>query len=87
LNGAPVASIPRQWTAGRAGSYDVVLPQSAVRGGLNRLVFRVMPASSSEAPMVPGLSSGAAVALWYVRVHPTAGAARTPSAGPPRPSD
>jgi hypothetical protein len=73
LNGSPVATIPLRWTPGRVGSYDVVLPRAAVRRGANRLVLRVarLPATPSDL-VHPGLTDGAAVALWYLRVHPAA---------------
>ena len=74
LNDTPVASIPLQWTTGRVGAYDILLPRAAVRRGNNLLVLRVRRgAESSMTAVRPGLTGGSAVGLWYVRVHPAAG--------------
>jgi hypothetical protein len=74
LNGVPVATIDLRWTPERVGSYDVVLPQAAVRRGANRLVLRVVPRASAPSDSAsdprPGLTDGDALTLWYLRVHP-----------------
>jgi hypothetical protein len=73
LNGVNVATIALRWTPNRVGAYDVVLPGAAVRRGDNRLVLRVRGSGNSElSPVRPGLTPGEAVALWYVRVRPSA---------------
>jgi 4-amino-4-deoxy-L-arabinose transferase-like glycosyltransferase len=73
LNGVSVTTVSLRWTPGRVGAYDIVLPAAAVRRGENRLVLRVNDsAGPAAAPVRPGLTSGAAVALWYVRVRPSA---------------
>lgn len=71
LNGVEITTIPLRWTPGRVGAYDVVLPATAARRGGNRLVVRVLGTSSADAAVRrPGLTPGAAVALWYIRVRP-----------------
>jgi 4-amino-4-deoxy-L-arabinose transferase-like glycosyltransferase len=73
LNGMSVATIALQWSPGRVGAYNIVLPRAAVRRGANHLVLRVTrPAESATATIRPGLTAGDAVGLWYVRVHPPA---------------
>jgi 4-amino-4-deoxy-L-arabinose transferase-like glycosyltransferase len=69
LNGSPVTAIPLRWTPGRVGSYDFTLPHAAARRGVNELVLRVRRPASSEA-VQPGLTSGDAVGVWYLRVRP-----------------
>jgi 4-amino-4-deoxy-L-arabinose transferase-like glycosyltransferase len=68
LNGVDVGEIQLRWTPSRVGAYDIVLPRTAVRRGVNRLVLRVKRPAGS--PVRPGLSDGDAVGFWYVRVHP-----------------
>jgi hypothetical protein len=68
LNGTDIGDIPLRWTAGRVGSYEILLPRTAARRGTNRLVLRVKRPNTS--PLRPGLTDGDAVGLWYVRVHP-----------------
>ena len=70
LNGAEVGEIQLRWTSGRVGSYEIVLPRTAVRRGVNRLVLRVKRPVVS--PLRPGLTDGDAIGLWYLRVHPAA---------------
>jgi hypothetical protein len=55
LNGISIRRMRLQWTPGRVGAYDIVLPRATVRRGTNRVVVRVI--------------DGGAVALWYLRVH------------------
>ena len=70
LNDVLVGEIQLQWVPGRVGAYDILLPRTAVRRGVNRLVLRVKrPAASG---LRPGLTDGDALGLWYVRVHPPA---------------
>ncbi len=68
LNGLPVGEIQLRWTPSRVGAYDILLPRTAVRRGVNRLVLRVKRPAAS--PVRPGLTDGDAVGLWYVRAHP-----------------
>ncbi len=68
LNGIDVGEIQLRWTPNRVGAYDILLPRTAVRRGVNRLVLRVKRPAAS--PVRPGLSDGDAMGLWYVRVHP-----------------
>jgi 4-amino-4-deoxy-L-arabinose transferase-like glycosyltransferase len=68
LNGVHVGEIQLHWTPGRVGAYDILLPRTAVRRGVNRLALRVKRPAAS--PVRPGLTDGDAVGLWYVRVHP-----------------
>ena len=56
LNGTSIRRMRLQWTPGRVGAYDIVLPRANVRRGSNRVTVRVI--------------DGHAVALWYLRVHP-----------------
>jgi 4-amino-4-deoxy-L-arabinose transferase-like glycosyltransferase len=68
LNGIDVGEIQLRWTPSRVGAYDILLPRTAVRRGVNRLVLRVKRPAGSL--VRPGLSDGDAVGFWYVRVHP-----------------
>ena len=68
LNDIHIGDIQLQWTPGRVGAYDILLPRTAARRGMNRLVLRVKRTAGSL--VRPGLADGDAVALWYVRVHP-----------------
>jgi hypothetical protein len=71
LNGTRVTTIPLRWTPARVGSYEIVLPRSAVRRGTNELVLRVVrPPTVPPDAVRPGLTDGDAVAVWYLRVHP-----------------
>jgi 4-amino-4-deoxy-L-arabinose transferase-like glycosyltransferase len=68
LNDVQIGEIQLRWTPDRVGTYDILLPRTAVRRGVNRLVLRVKRPAAS--PVRPGLTDGDAVGLWYVRVHP-----------------
>lgn len=71
INGTPLQALTLDWNAARVGTYTFVLPRTAVRRGLNRLVLRVRRADPVVAPRIrPGLSDGDAIGLWYVRVQP-----------------
>jgi hypothetical protein len=73
LNGTPIATTPLTWSADRVGAYDITLPQSAVRAGVNDLEVRVMRpgADQTRTPSEqPGLTEGDAAAVWYFRLHP-----------------
>jgi hypothetical protein len=77
LNGGQVATTTLHPTLDRVGAYDVVLPKSLVRRGLNDLVVRVVRASPEVPGVRPGLSNGDAASVWFVRLHP-------PPSGKPR---
>jgi hypothetical protein len=71
FNGVDVGDVDLRWSPGRVGSYNLKLPPGAARRGINRLTLALTPASSADgAAARPGLSDGAAFALWYVRFHP-----------------
>jgi hypothetical protein len=71
LNGMPLDTLSLGWTPDRVGSYTVTLPRTMVRRGFNRLVLRVRRAGPTVDPRIlPGLSDGDAIGLWYVRVQP-----------------
>ncbi len=72
LNGSFVARIDLRWTPDRVGAYDIRLPRTAARKGTNRLKFvraRRGQSSAERTPVVPGVSDGSMIALWYVRVR------------------
>lgn len=60
LNGRAIATLPLQFTPGRVGSYDFLMPRTAVGRGTNALTVRVL--------------NGGAIGVWYLRVHPPASA-------------
>jgi 4-amino-4-deoxy-L-arabinose transferase-like glycosyltransferase len=72
LNGRVVSRIDLHWTPGRVGAYDLRLPRTAVKKGINRLRFvRARPGQSfaGRPTVVAGISDGSMFALWYVRVR------------------
>lgn len=71
INGTPLQAVTLDWNPARGGTYRLVLPRTAVRRGLNRLVLRLRRPDPVVAPRIrPGLSDGDAIGLWYVRVQP-----------------
>ena len=52
LNNIQVGELQLRWTPDRVGSYNILLPRTAVRRGVNCLVLRVKRRAAS--PVRPG---------------------------------
>jgi hypothetical protein len=75
LNGSPIGALDLGWNPERVGEYSIVLPQSAVRQGLNTLTFRskqMVPVAraGSAFPEMPR-DSEVGFRFWYILVVPS----------------
>jgi len=72
VNGTFLSRVQLRWNPERVGAYDVRVPKSVIRTGLNRLTL-VPDLSGAEPgdgwPPATGISEGSTFALWYVRVR------------------
>ena len=69
MNTSLLSTIELGWNPDRVGSYDIRVPRTFVRRGVNRLIFMVDPPAAARS----GESSARSFAIWYVRIRPVAG--------------